>query len=94
MAARSTYRREEEPASKDYFSRLLHYNERQSGWYIFRSIYWSIYLLLIAVLLIYYGPLGLSLSTFLGLSIFIFSIMFIIFGFTQSLHHKLMKRYA
>ena len=77
-----------------WMNRNLHYQERQSGWKIFTSLYWSIYLLFVGALLIFYNPLGLSLTYFFGVSIFLLSLMLIIYGFATSLHFKLMKRYG
>jgi len=77
-----------------WMNRHLHYQERQSGWKIFVSIYWSIYLLFISALLISYNSLGLSLTSFFGASVFILSLMLIIYGITTALHFRLMKRYG
>ncbi len=77
-----------------WMNRNLHYQERQSGWKIFTSIYWSIYLLFVGGLLIFYNALGLTITYFFGIAMFLFSLMLIIYGFTTSLHFKLMKRYG
>ncbi|MGC8710738.1 MAG: hypothetical protein ACP5RF_04005 [Candidatus Micrarchaeia archaeon] len=77
-----------------WMNRMLHYNERHSGWQIFTSIYWSIFILFVGALLIYYNSLGLNLNLFFGLILFLLGLMVIVFGFTTSLHLKLMKRYG
>jgi len=77
-----------------WMNRMLHYQERHSGWAIFTSIYWSIYVLLLSFLLIFYNSLNFSVASFFGVALFVFAIMAIIFGFTQSLHYKLLKRYG
>jgi hypothetical protein len=75
-----------------WFKRMLHYQEKHGGWAVFRTVYWSIYLLMLSLMLVYYGVLGLTLTSFFGIILFILSIMVIVFGFTQSLHYKLMRR--
>ncbi len=77
-----------------WMKRMLHYEERHSGWVIFQAIYWSIYLLVIGVLLVSYARLALTVPIFFGISLFVLAIMLIIYGFTRSLHLKLMERYA
>ncbi len=77
-----------------WMERQLHYKERHAGWRIFRSIYWSIYLLLIGFILLSYTAIGLSPQIFFGIAIILLAVMVIIFGFVQALHHKLMKRYG
>ncbi len=77
-----------------YMDRLLHYQERHSGWRIFQSIYWSIYLIIASIILLYYGQLNLTVPIFFGIMIFILAIMVIIHGFATSLHLKLMMRYG
>jgi len=76
------------------YSRRLHYNEKHSGWAIYRAIYWSIYLFVFGVLLYTLVPAGMPVSGFIGLAIMLLAIFVIVYGFTSSLHLKLMKRYA
>lgn len=75
-----------------WMKRTLHYQEKHGAWAIFATIYWSIYLLLLSLLLVYYTSIGFSVSSFLGTILFILAIMIIIFGFVESLHYKLMKK--
>lgn len=77
-----------------WMKRMLHYQEKHSGWIIFGSIYWSIYIFLIGIFLVSYVRLGFTLPIFLGVSLFVLAIMVIIYGFTRSLHLKLMERYG
>lgn len=74
--------------------RMLHYRERHHAWHIFRTVYWSIYLLIMGVLLIYYTSLSISVNTLLGIAAILGAVMLIIFGLVESLHHKLMKKYG
>ncbi|MCL5102322.1 MAG: hypothetical protein M1544_03135 [Candidatus Marsarchaeota archaeon] len=76
------------------YARRLHYNEKHSGWAIFRAIYWSIYIFVFGVLLYTLVPAGMPVSAFFGLAIMVLAIFVIVYGFSTSLHMKLMKRYA
>jgi len=77
-----------------WMSRNLHYMEKQSGWHIFTTIYWGIYILFLGLLLIFYSSFALNVTYFLGVALFLLSLMIIIYGFATSLHFKLMKRYG
>ncbi len=77
-----------------WMERQLHYNERHAGWRIFRSVYWSIYLLIVGFFLLSYSSLGLSPQVFFGMDLILLAVMVIVFGLVQALHHKLMKRYG
>ena len=77
-----------------WMNRTLHYQEKQSGWVIFQAIYWSIYILLIGIFLVSYTRLAFTVPIFFGVSLFVLALMIIIYGFTRSLHLKLMKRYG
>jgi len=77
-----------------WMNRKLHYDEKRSGWQIFTSIYWSIFILVVGAMLIYYNTIGLTLYLFFGVVFFLFALMIIVYGFTASLHLKLMRRYG
>ncbi len=74
------------------YSRQLHYAEMHSGWHIFRAVYWSIYILFVGLIL--YTGSNMSLQQFFGTSIMLLALFYIVYGFSTSLHLKLMKRYA
>ena len=82
--------------STDMFDRMLDYYVKHSAWLMFKAIYWSIYLLVIGSVLLYYSAINLtvSLQTFFGLAFFILALMMIIYGLTETFHNKLMKKYA
>ncbi len=79
-----------------WMKRQLHYQERQSGWRIFQTIYWAIYIFVFSIILLYAGYRSLAINTTLlfGDALFVFSIMLIIYGFAAALHFKLLKRYG
>lgn len=76
------------------YKRHLHYLEKHSGWHIFKGIFWGIYLFILGLLLISLVPTNLSYTDFLGWALILLSFFVVIYGFTTSLHSKLMKRYA
>ncbi|MGC8495963.1 MAG: hypothetical protein ACP5MX_02035 [Candidatus Micrarchaeia archaeon] len=73
------------------YTRMLHYKEKHSGWEIFKAIYWSIYILLLGIFVLNFNP---SFSAFMGWAMVIFAMFFIVYGFSTSLHLKLMRKYA
>jgi hypothetical protein len=76
------------------YKRRLHYQERHSGWNIFRGIYWGIYLFILGIILATLVPGSLGVAGFFGWALILMAIFVIVFGFASSLHLKLMKRYA
>jgi len=84
------------PKSYDSFDRMLAYNDKHAGWIVFRSIYWSMYLLMVGFTLLWYSlqNMQLSLQLFVGYAFSIAAIMMIVYGFAETLHHKLMRKYA
>lgn len=73
--------------------RYLQYRESHKGWHIFRTLYWSIYFIVIGVLLVYYGSIFTSATLFLGTAFIVFAVMLILYGLTEALHHQLMRKY-
>ena len=82
--------------SRRDFDRYLDYKARHSGWIVFRSVYWAIYLLVIGALLIVNGKLSFPISwaMFFGVALVLLAVMVIIYGAAESLHHKLMRRHG
>ncbi len=76
------------------YRRQLHYQERHSGWHIFRGIFWAIYLFMMGIFLITLVPQSLSIEGFFGWALVLLSLFVIVYGFSSSLHLKLMRRYA
>ena len=73
--------------------RMLHYKERHQGWHIFRTLYWSIYFIAVGMLLVYYNSIAFTLNLFLGTASMLLALM-LLYGLTEALHHKLMKKYG
>ena len=97
MATRDTSSRKQQVIQVDpdlYMRRMLHYNEKQSGWYIFSSVYWSVYLFIVGITLLLQSAAGYSVEVSVGISFVVLALMLIIYGAVSSLHLKLMKRYA
>lgn len=82
--------------AKDPFDRMINFMAKQSGWIVFRSVYWAIYLLLLGILLLFYSvqQVSVSLQTFFGWAFTILAVMIIIYGAVETLHHKLMRKYS
>jgi len=84
--------KKEDFSNMEHFDRVLEYNAKQSGWYIFRTIYWGIYLLFLSFLLIN-APASFSTSEFIGYAILLLAVMIIIYGIVEALHHNLMRKH-
>ncbi len=78
------------------FDRMLDYYVKHTAWIVFRSLYWAIYLLVLGGILLYYSyqNIAVSIQTFFGFAFFILAVMIMIYGLTEILHNKLMKKYA
>jgi hypothetical protein len=73
--------------------RMLQYRERHRGWHIFRALFWSIYFIIIGVLLVYYNYIFTSVTLFLGTAFLVFAVMLILYGLTEALHHQFMRKF-
>ena len=80
--------------SVDPIERMLHYRERHAGWYIFRSIYWGVYLFIVGVLLVLMDSLNYTTSDVVGTAFILLAVMIVVYGFVEALHNKLMKKYG
>ncbi len=77
-----------------WMKRHLYYKEKNSSWGIFKNVYWAVYALFIGIFLMYYPSLNLTVPFFIGISLIIFAIMVVVFGFAEALHNKLMRQYG
>lgn len=75
---------------------MLNYRVRHAGWIVFRSVYWAMYLMMLGVLLLFYGfqQVSVSLQVFAGWALALFAVMIIIYGAVEMLHNKLMRKYG
>ncbi len=73
--------------------RYLQYRESHKGWHIFRTLYWSIYFIVIGTMLVYYNSIFTSAALFFGTASLVFAVMLILYGLTEALHHQLMRKY-
>ena len=81
------------------YERKLRYMEKHAGWEIFRMVFWGVYIFIIGlILLIFYRSAApttqISVYAFFGWALTLFAIFYILYGFSISLHLKLMRRYA
>ncbi len=75
------------------YRRMLHFQERHSGWVVFRAVYWGMFVFIVGILML--AHIGTSnMLDFYGWVAVIFSLFFMIFGFATVLHLKLMKKYG
>ena len=77
-----------------YMKRMLHYKERHAAWYIFKAVYWAIYIFIVGFLLMVQSIAQYPVAFSVGTAMIILSVMLILFGFVNALHNKLMKKYA
>ena len=80
------------------YERRLRYMEKHAGWEIFRMVFWGVYIFIIGlILLIFYKQsptTAINLYAFFGWGLTLFAIFYILYGFSMSLHLKLMRKYA
>ncbi len=74
------------------YERLLHYKEKHSGWIIFNSLYWGIFLFFIGSLLLA-GVIS-TIYGFFGWLLVLGAIFVIVHGFATGLHLKLLKHHG
>ncbi len=77
-----------------WFTRKLHYDEKHSVWHIFQSIFWATYIFIAGVMLYNSIPTAQGIMQFFGSAVVVLSIFLILYGFSKSLHLKLMEKYA
>jgi uncharacterized membrane protein HdeD (DUF308 family) len=75
--------------------RHLSYKEKESGWEVYRAVYWGIYVFIVGVLVLTALPTGvLNATSFIGWAMILLAMFVIVYGFVLSLHLKLMKKHA
>lgn len=76
------------------YARMLSYKEKESMWILYKTLFWGIFMLSEAILLIKDVPQGLGVAIFFGWSLILLTIFTIVYGISVTLHLKLMKRYG
>ncbi|MCL5430381.1 MAG: hypothetical protein M1504_02805 [Candidatus Marsarchaeota archaeon] len=80
------------------YERRLKYQEKHAVWEIFKMVYWGIYIFLVGFILLIFdrsaSPTPLDLYSFFGWIISLFALFYILYGFSTSLHLRLMRKYA
>ncbi len=80
------------------YERRLKYMERHAGWEIFRMVFWGVYIFVMGLILLIFNRSPptpeLSIYAFFGWGLTLFAIFYILYGFSISLHLKLMRKYA
>jgi hypothetical protein len=72
--------------------RMLRYKEKHSGWVIYKSVFWGMYVFILGLLLL--TRVALTGPAFFGWAFVLFAIFFIVNGFASALHLKLMKKHG
>ena len=80
------------------YERKLKYMEKHAGWEIFRMVFWGVYIFVMGLILLLFNksPINpiLSIYAYFGWGLTLFAIFYILYGFSMSLHLKLMRKYA
>ena len=76
------------------YQRKLSYMEKNSGWEIFKAIYWSIYIFVMGATLFSFVPAVFSHTEFLGFAVMVLAMFYIVYAFVLSMHFRSMKRDA
>ncbi len=76
------------------YERMLRYREKHAAWELFRTVFWSIYMLVIAILLVTDVPATLTLEAFFGWVFLLGALFTTIYGISMVLHLRLMRKYG
>lgn len=76
------------------YARSLHYRERHSAWEIYKAVYWGLYVFVIGLLLMTTSQSSFVLVNFVGVALVLFALFFVVYGFSISMHLKLIKKYG
>ncbi len=80
------------------YERKLRYMEKHAGWEIFKTVFWGVYIFIIGLILLIFYKQGanatLNLYALIGWGLTLFAIFYILYGFSMSLHLRLMRKYA
>ena len=76
------------------FQKSLHYKEKESGFEVYKAVYWGIYVFVLGVLLLTLVPHVLTFIGFVGWALVLGAMFVMVYGFVLALHLKLMKKHA
>lgn len=80
------------------YERRLKFEEKHAGWRIFQTIFWGIYIFILGLILLLFYKTDttstVNLYAFFGWALTLFAIFVILYGFSMSLHLRLMRKYA
>ncbi|MDE1865711.1 MAG: hypothetical protein KGH94_03705 [Candidatus Micrarchaeota archaeon] len=75
------------------WERHLAYRQKEGAWIVFNYIYWALYIFVVGALLVAAGtPQHLVLA--FGWAAIVLAVFMVIYGFTKSLHHRLMRKHG
>ena len=72
----------------------LQARERESGWEVYKAIYWSIYLFVLGLMLLTSVPGVLDIYGFIGWALLLLSMFIVVYGLVISLHLRLMRKHG
>jgi hypothetical protein len=78
---------------KEEYARHLHYMEKHSGWQMFKSLYWAVFIFISGAILIYTNGI-IDLGVYFGIMLMLFAIFIMVYGFAKALHYKFIKKYG
>jgi hypothetical protein len=74
--------------------RHLQGRERESGWEVFKAIYWGIYSFALGLMLLLAVPRMLDITGFIGWALILLSMFVVVYGLVISLHLRLMRKHG
>ncbi len=76
------------------WERRLSYKEKEAGWIVFRYLFWALYVFVVGCMLVVTGLTAARLTFIAGWAAIILAVFMVVYGFTQSLHHRLMRKHG
>jgi hypothetical protein len=74
-----------------YYEHKLDYMVKNSGWEIFKSIYWSVFVFIMGAILFSFVPNPFPETQFAGLAVMVFAMFYLVYGFAVSMHFRMMR---
>jgi hypothetical protein len=76
------------------WERRLSYKEKEAGWIVFRYLYWGLYVFVVGCMLVIAGLSAPNVTVFVGWAVIILAVFLVVYGFVESLHHRLMRKHG